>query len=105
MGEAAARGADVVILTDDNPRTEDPAAIRAELAAGVRRGPDVAVVEIGDRRAAIEEAVARAHAGDVILVAGKGSEQGQEIEGQMVPFDDRVVLRESLAGRRRGEGR
>jgi UDP-N-acetylmuramoyl-L-alanyl-D-glutamate--2,6-diaminopimelate ligase len=96
MGEAAGRGADLVIVTDDNPRTEDPAAIRAEVAAGV--GPDAVVVP--GRRAAIAEAVHRARAGDTVVVAGKGHEQGQEIGTDVRPFDDRAVLREILGGAR-----
>ncbi|TFV53955.1 UDP-N-acetylmuramoyl-L-alanyl-D-glutamate--2,6-diaminopimelate ligase [Geodermatophilus sp. DF01-2] len=97
MGEAAARNSDLVVVTDDNPRSEDPAAIRAAMLAGVpadRRGD---VLEIGDRRAAIAAAVARARAGDAVLVAGKGHESGQEVAGTLHPFDDRAVLREALA--------
>jgi UDP-N-acetylmuramoyl-L-alanyl-D-glutamate--2,6-diaminopimelate ligase len=96
MGEAAGRGADLVIVTDDNPRTEDPAAIRAEVAAGV--GPDAVIVP--GRRAAIAEAVHRARAGDTVVIAGKGHEQGQEIGTEVRPFDDRAVLREILGGAR-----
>ena len=95
MGEIAARLADVLIVTDDNPRTEDPAAIRAAMLAGTS-GATATVVEIGDRRAAILEAVRRAAPGDVVLVAGKGHETGQEIDGEVHPFDDRVVAREAV---------
>jgi UDP-N-acetylmuramoyl-L-alanyl-D-glutamate--2,6-diaminopimelate ligase len=97
MGEAAARGSDLLVVTDDNPRSEDPAAIRAAMLAGVpadRRGD---VLEIGDRRAAVAAAVARARPGDAVLVAGKGHETGQEVAGTLHPFDDRAVLREALA--------
>ena len=95
MGEIAARLADVLVVTDDNPRTEDPAAIRQALLSGA--GPGVGeVVEIGDRRLAIREAVGRAGAGDIVLVAGKGHETGQEIEGVVHPFDDRDVVRKEL---------
>ncbi|MFC3987859.1 UDP-N-acetylmuramoyl-L-alanyl-D-glutamate--2,6-diaminopimelate ligase [Actinoplanes siamensis] len=100
MGEAAAQGADLVIITDDNPRTEDPAFVRE----GVRRGAEEAaggakVVEVAGRRAAIDEAVRLAGAGDVIAVLGKGNEQGQEVNGQVLPFDDRIELAAALGGR------
>jgi len=95
MGEIAAAGADLLIVTDDNPRSEDPAAIRAAILAGTSNGP-AEVLEIGDRRAAIAEAVRRAGPGDVVLVAGKGHETGQEIAGVVHPFDDRAVVREEL---------
>ncbi len=98
MGEIAARLADVFIVTDDNPRSEDPAAIRKELLDGAVGGP-AEVVEIGDRRSAIREALRRARTGDIVLVAGKGHEAGQEIEGVIHPFDDRDVVREELAAR------
>ena len=96
MGRVAAERADVVIVTDDNPRGEDPAAIRRmvlEGATGAR--------EIGDRRAAIAAAVALAQAGDIVLVAGKGHEQGQIIGAgesmRVLPFDDVTVAREAAA--------
>uniref|UniRef100_UPI0024584D6C glutamate ligase domain-containing protein n=1 Tax=Nocardia cyriacigeorgica TaxID=135487 RepID=UPI0024584D6C len=95
MGAAGARGADLLIITDDNPRTEDPAAIRAALRAGALGVPESErgeVREIGDRAAAIDAAVAWARAGDVVLVAGKGHEAGQEIHGVKHPFDARAVL-------------
>ena len=91
MGAAAARGADVVIVTDDNPRTEDPAAIRAEVLAGALGVRDRReVIEVAGRRAAIDEAVRLAAPGDVVAVLGKGHERGQEIGGEVLPFDDRV---------------
>ncbi|MFD1945725.1 UDP-N-acetylmuramoyl-L-alanyl-D-glutamate--2,6-diaminopimelate ligase [Nocardioides aestuarii] len=96
MGEIAARLADVVVVTDDNPRTEDPAAIRAAVLAGTGEGR-AEVVEVGDRRAAIREALARAAPGDVVLVAGKGHETGQEVHGTVHPFDDREVVRQELS--------
>jgi len=102
MGEVAARLADVLVVTDDNPRSEDPAAIRAEVLEGVRLvpGDDRAEVhESGDRREAIRLAVSLATAGDIVVVAGKGHETGQEVAGTVHPFDDRVVLREELVGR------
>jgi UDP-N-acetylmuramoyl-L-alanyl-D-glutamate--2,6-diaminopimelate ligase len=94
MGEIAARLADVLIVTDDNPRTEDPASIRAAVLAGAD-GP-AEVREIGDRREAIRVALAGAGTGDIFLVAGKGHETGQEIAGTVHPFDDREVVREEL---------
>jgi UDP-N-acetylmuramoyl-L-alanyl-D-glutamate--2,6-diaminopimelate ligase len=102
MGAAAVKGADVVIVTDDNPRSEDPAAIRAALldginSAGLVRANDVR--EIADRALAITTAVTLAEAGDVVLVLGKGHEQGQEIAGVVHDFDDRVVLAVALEGR------
>jgi UDP-N-acetylmuramoyl-L-alanyl-D-glutamate--2,6-diaminopimelate ligase len=97
MGAAAAAGADLVIITDDNPRTEDPAAIRAQLISGTTGGT-AEVVEVDGRRAAIAEAVRRAEPGDVIAVLGKGHERGQEINGQTHPFDDRVELAAALRG-------
>jgi UDP-N-acetylmuramoyl-L-alanyl-D-glutamate--2,6-diaminopimelate ligase len=97
MGAAAAIGSDLLVVTDDNPRSEEPAAIRAAVLAGVPADRRAAVLEIGDRRAAIAEAVARARPGDTLLVAGKGHETGQETAGVRTPFDDREVLREELA--------
>ena len=96
MGEIAAAGADVLVVTDDNPRSEDPATIRQAILAGAAGGR-AEVLEIGDRRAAIAEAVRRAGAGDLVLVAGKGHETGQEVAGVVHPFDDREVAREELA--------
>jgi UDP-N-acetylmuramoyl-L-alanyl-D-glutamate--2,6-diaminopimelate ligase len=95
MADIAARLADVLVVTDDNPRTEDPAAIRAAMLAGAS-APRGEVLEVGDRRAAIREALHRARAGDIVLVAGKGHETGQEIAGVVHPFDDREVAREEL---------
>ena len=99
MGEIAARLADVVVVTDDNPRTEDPAAIRAAVLAGVPEDAAAEVLEIGDRRLAIREAVLRAQPGDVVLVAGKGHETGQEVHGEVHPFDDRVVAADEIRDR------
>ncbi|BBZ43631.1 UDP-N-acetylmuramoyl-L-alanyl-D-glutamate--2,6-diaminopimelate ligase [Mycobacterium parmense] len=97
MGRIAAELADLVVVTDDNPRGEDPAAIRREIVAGAGEGPGAAeVVEIGDRREAIAHAVAWAGPGDVVLVAGKGHETGQRSGVQTRPFDDRVELAKAL---------
>ncbi|MEU2349316.1 UDP-N-acetylmuramoyl-L-alanyl-D-glutamate--2,6-diaminopimelate ligase [Modestobacter sp. NPDC049651] len=101
MGAAAAAGSDVLVITDDNPRSEDPAEIRRAVRAGAEEVPAdrrAEVHEVGDRRAAIATAVALARPGDTVLVAGKGHETGQETAGTVVPFDDREVLREVLAG-------
>jgi UDP-N-acetylmuramoyl-L-alanyl-D-glutamate--2,6-diaminopimelate ligase len=95
MGEIAKRLADRVIVTSDNPRSEDPEAIIEEILAGA--GPDVD--HNVDRRAAIAEAIAGACPGDVVVIAGKGHEQGQEFEGgRKIPFDDVTVAREVLKG-------
>ncbi|HET7489094.1 MAG TPA: UDP-N-acetylmuramoyl-L-alanyl-D-glutamate--2,6-diaminopimelate ligase [Acidimicrobiales bacterium] len=102
MGEVAARLADVVVLTDDNPRSEDPAAIRAEVRAGAAGAPSL--LEEPDRRAAIEAAVAAARAGDVVVVAGKGHETGQTAGDRTEPFDDRQVARDALAATGHGGG-
>jgi len=95
MGRAAATGADSVVLTSDNPRSEDPEQIARSVLDGLRDGRASVVVEL-DRRAAIHEALRSARAGDVVLIAGKGHETGQTIGEQTIPFDDRVVVREEL---------
>jgi UDP-N-acetylmuramoyl-L-alanyl-D-glutamate--2,6-diaminopimelate ligase len=95
MGEIAARLADRVIVTSDNPRSEDPEAIIREILAGAGNG----VEHDADRRRAIATAIAGAEPGDVVVIAGKGHEQGQEFEGgRKIPFDDVTVAREALAG-------
>jgi UDP-N-acetylmuramoyl-L-alanyl-D-glutamate--2,6-diaminopimelate ligase len=92
------------VVTDDNPRDEDPAAIRAAVLAGAAQAHTRGeVVEIGDRRAAIRHAVGWARRGDVVVIAGKGHEKGQTAGGQTRPFDDRDELAaalESLGSRR-----
>jgi len=97
MGAAACAGAEVVIVTDDNPRGEDPAVIRAEVLAGC----GARAREVGDRRTAIATAIAEASAGDIVLIAGKGHEQGQIVgRGEamrVLPFDDVAVARECTA--------
>jgi UDP-N-acetylmuramoyl-L-alanyl-D-glutamate--2,6-diaminopimelate ligase len=102
MGAVAARLADVVVVTDDNPRSEDPDQIRASVLAGTRQG-DAEVHQIGDRAAAIDWAVGQARGGDVLLVAGKGHEPGQEIGGRMLAFDDRDQVRAALAAHGLGD--
>jgi UDP-N-acetylmuramoyl-L-alanyl-D-glutamate--2,6-diaminopimelate ligase len=100
MGRVAAELADVLVITDDNPRNEDPAAIRAAMLAGARDVPAGRAAEIhqeGDRRRAIGLAIALARPGDTVLVAGKGHETGQEVAGTMLAFDDVTVLREALS--------
>lgn len=101
MGAAAAEVADLVVVTDDNPRSEDPAAIRA----AVRAGADAAarghgrVEEVADRGDAIATAIGWARTGDVVVIAGKGHETGQEIDGTVFPFDDRARAADELSRR------
>ncbi|MCW3026435.1 MAG: UDP-N-acetylmuramyl-tripeptide synthetase, partial [Solirubrobacterales bacterium] len=113
MGEIAARLADFVIVTSDNPRSEDPEQIIAEImggvttAAGARDGGSGSgappVRSVPDRREAIAEAIASGRRGDVLVIAGKGHEQGQELAGgRKVPFDDVAVARQALGGRPAG---
>lgn len=104
MGAAAAM-ADVVVVTDDNPRSEDPAVIRRAVLEGAlaqrAHGPrQVEVIEVGDRRSAIEAAIARAlkdGRGATVAVVGKGHERGQEVAGVVHPFDDRDEVLQALA--------
>ncbi|MEO0449774.1 MAG: UDP-N-acetylmuramoyl-L-alanyl-D-glutamate--2,6-diaminopimelate ligase [Pseudomonadota bacterium] len=91
MGEIAAKHADLVIVTDDNPRSEDPSAIRADVLAGVPDG-----TEIGDRGAAIHTAIAGLAKGDTLLIAGKGHETGQIIGDTVIPFSDQDAARDAL---------
>ncbi len=103
MGRVAAQGVDVLVVTDDNPRSEDPAVIRQTVLAGARRAESAAAIsEIGDRRTAIRTLVAQAGAGDTVLILGKGHEQGQEAAGVVTPFDDRTELAAALAAREEG---
>ncbi len=95
MGRAGASLSDLAIVTSDNPRSEDPSAIIEEILTGIPEGAEVEVEP--DRRAAIGLAFERARQGDVVVIAGKGHEQGQEFEGgRTIPFDDREVAREEL---------
>ncbi|WP_432522921.1 UDP-N-acetylmuramoyl-L-alanyl-D-glutamate--2,6-diaminopimelate ligase [Kineococcus sp. SYSU DK006] len=102
MGAAAAALADVLVVTDDNPRSEPPAQVRAAVLAGARGGR-AEVLEVADRASAVEVALARcAGADDTLLLAGKGHEGGQEVAGVVTPFDDRLVAAEALRRRARG---
>jgi UDP-N-acetylmuramoyl-L-alanyl-D-glutamate--2,6-diaminopimelate ligase len=92
MGRLASLLAEVVIVTSDNPRSEDPEAIVTEIVSGAEREVEVEL----DRAAAIARAVELARAGDVVLIAGKGAEQGQEFADRTVPFDDREAAKEAL---------
>jgi UDP-N-acetylmuramoyl-L-alanyl-D-glutamate--2,6-diaminopimelate ligase len=111
MGQVVADRADVVVVTDDNPRTEDPATIRAAVLAGVQSAAEataasaVEVHEVGDRGGAVRMAVLNAAAGDSVLIAGKGHESGQEVSGVVYPFDDREVAAAALAERSRRRDR
>lgn len=97
MGMAAAQGSDFVVVTSDNPRSEDPLGIINDAMVGVRRYDTPHVVEV-DREAAIQKAVAEAHAGDIVLIAGKGHEPYQVLRDRTVAFDDREVARRILKG-------
>ena len=92
MGAVALRTSDVVIVTDDNPRSEDPAQIRRDVLAGA-----AGAIEIAGRREAIAEAIRTAKAGDIVLLAGKGHETGQIVGDRVLPFDDVLVARECAA--------
>jgi UDP-N-acetylmuramoyl-L-alanyl-D-glutamate--2,6-diaminopimelate ligase len=92
MGAAASRHASVVIVTDDNPRSEDPATIRQAILSGAPGG-----IEIGDRATAIYEAIAMLGEGDALCVAGKGHETGQIVNGVVLPFSDHEVIARALA--------
>jgi len=93
MGAEASRGADLVFVTDDNPRTEDPAAIRAAILAACP-----GAIEIGDREAAIAAGLNALRSGDVLVVAGKGHEPGQIVGNVTIPFDDAAVIRRLTGG-------
>lgn len=100
MGRAAARTADVVVVTDDNPRSEEPAAIRSAILAGAREaGTAAELYDVGGRAAAVEQAIGLAHdggPGSVVAIVGKGHETGQEVAGTVHPFDDRAEARRAL---------
>jgi UDP-N-acetylmuramoyl-L-alanyl-D-glutamate--2,6-diaminopimelate ligase len=112
MGFAAAQASDLVIVTSDNPRSEDPQAIIDGILPGVRTalgGPESAALPeerclvVPDRREAIRRAVERAREGDCVVIAGKGHEPYQILADRTIPFDDRQVARDALAGVRRGK--
>ena len=94
MGAAAAKYADIKVVTDDNPRTEDAGAIRAEIMAACP-----GAMEIGDRAKAIFTAVEGMAAGDVLLVAGKGHEEGQTVGKVVIPFSDQEAVRAAIQGK------
>jgi UDP-N-acetylmuramoyl-L-alanyl-D-glutamate--2,6-diaminopimelate ligase len=98
MGRIAAEGADLVVVTSDNPRSEDPQAIIDAILGGVGADYRAHVLCEPDRRRAIEAAVGWARPGDVVLIAGKGHEATQTIGASVLPFDDRAVAREVLSG-------
>ena len=103
MGMVAARLSDVVVITSDNPRSEDPARIIEEVMRGAEpeaRQGNAELVTLVDRREAIAKAIDVAATGDVVLIAGKGHEKYQEIAGRTTPFDDVAVAREALEARR-----
>jgi UDP-N-acetylmuramoyl-L-alanyl-D-glutamate--2,6-diaminopimelate ligase len=103
MGEIVARMADVAVVTSDNPRSEDPEQIIEQILAGAGQVAAADVRKTVDRAEAIAQALALARAGDVVVIAGKGHEQGQELAGGVkIPFDDATVAREALAGARGG---
>jgi UDP-N-acetylmuramoyl-L-alanyl-D-glutamate--2,6-diaminopimelate ligase len=97
MGQAAAENSDFVVLTSDNPRSEDPLAIMNDALVGIRR-VDVPHVVEPDRAAAIARAIKEAHAGDIVILAGKGHEPYQILKDKTIPFDDRAVARDVLKG-------
>ena len=104
MGRVAVQFSDAVVLTSDNPRTEDPNTILDEVEVGVKAAltqrPHVTYTKIADRRTAIEQAIAEARAGDIVLIAGKGHEDYQIIGTKKIHFDDREVARETILKRR-----
>ena len=98
MGEVSGRLADFTVITSDNPRYEEPEAIIADIVTGIRR-TDGAYVTITDRKEAIAYAIAHGQPGDIIVVAGKGHEDYQEIRGVRYHMDDRELVEEAAAGR------
>jgi UDP-N-acetylmuramoyl-L-alanyl-D-glutamate--2,6-diaminopimelate ligase len=99
MGDAAAHGSDVVVITDDNPRSESPQEIRAQIINGVFPGTQTDLHEIADRKEAIDYAIQNARSGDCVIILGKGHEEGQEIAGEVFPFSDSSAATQSLEQR------
>jgi UDP-N-acetylmuramoyl-L-alanyl-D-glutamate--2,6-diaminopimelate ligase len=99
MGDAAALGSDVVVITDDNPRSESPQDIRAQIINGVFPGTQTDLHEIADRKEAIDYAIQNARSGDCVIILGKGHEEGQEIAGEVFPFSDSAAATQSLEQR------
>jgi len=97
MGQAAAEGSDFVVLTSDNPRSEDPLAIMNDAMVGLQR-KDVPCVVEPDRAVAIARALKEARPGDIVILAGKGHETYQVLKDKTIPFDDRAVARDVLKG-------
>jgi UDP-N-acetylmuramoyl-L-alanyl-D-glutamate--2,6-diaminopimelate ligase len=108
MGMVAARLSDIVVITSDNPRSEDPNRIIDEIQRGItpdtRRDSEQRLLSIADRRAAIAKAIELARSGDLVLIAGRGHEKYQEIGNEVLPFDDAAVAREVLGRRRTNSG-
>ncbi len=108
MGAVAGRLSDLIVITSDNPRHEDPERIIEEIRRGItpdtRRDANQGLLSIADRRAAIVKAIGVARAGDLVLLAGKGHEQYQVIGDESMPFDDAVIAREALTRRRTNSG-
>jgi UDP-N-acetylmuramoyl-L-alanyl-D-glutamate--2,6-diaminopimelate ligase len=98
MGHAAGAGSEVVVLTSDNPRGEDPLAIIEQVLPGLNQTPATVIVE-PDRRRAIALAIAEARPGDLVLLAGKGHEKTQTIGERVIPFDDAAIARQLLLAR------
>ena len=91
MGRMVARNADIAIVTDDNPRSEDPREIRINILKGCLNG-----LEIGNRAEAISFGISKLNEGDLLVVAGKGHEEGQEIGGEVIPFNDAEIIQSVL---------
>jgi UDP-N-acetylmuramoyl-L-alanyl-D-glutamate--2,6-diaminopimelate ligase len=108
MGAVAGRLSDLIVITSDNPRSEDPDRIIEEVQRGItvdtRRDDAQRILSIADRRTAIQTAIDAAHAGDLVLIAGKGHEKFQVIGTQVLPFDDVAVARDALGRKRSSSG-